>query len=76
MKKNKGKLHKTFSAAKLAVKNQEWDKARNLYDYIIYSIAEERLDNDVQVDDKIEDVKVGVWLERAWYGLENNDLLL
>jgi predicted ATPase len=27
-------------------------------------------------DDKIEKVKVGVWLERFWYGLENNNLLL
>jgi hypothetical protein len=28
------------------------------------------------VDDKIEKIKIGVWLERFWYGLENNNLLL
>ena len=30
----------------------------------------------LQVEDEIEGVRIGIWLERAWYGLENNDLLL
>tara|TARA_R110000751_G_scaffold231960_1_gene333151 strand:- start:627 stop:860 length:234 start_codon:yes stop_codon:yes gene_type:complete len=75
-KKNKGLLHKTFAAARVAAKLGDKDKARDLFDFMIYTIAHERWENDVQVTDEMEDVRVGVWLERAWYGLENNDLLL
>jgi len=28
------------------------------------------------VDDLIDDVRVGLWLERFWYFLENNNLML
>lgn len=75
-KKDKGLLHKTFTAAREAVNAGEDDKARDLFDFIIYQIANKRWEDDIQVDEKIEGVKVGVWLERAWYGLENNNLLL
>ena len=43
---------------------------------MIYQIANERWENDAQVDDEIEGVRIGIWLERVWYGLENNNLLL
>ena len=75
-KKEKGILHKSFSAAREAVKEGNDDKAHDLFDFMIYTIANERWENDVQVDEEIEGVRVGIWLERAWYGLENNGLLL
>lgn len=76
VKKEKGILHKSFEAAREAVKLGNGDKARDLFDFMILTIAEERWENDVQVDEEIEGVRVGIWLERAWYGLENNGLLL
>lgn len=75
-KKDKGILHNSFAAARAAVKAGEEDKARDLFDFIIYQIANKRWEDNIQVDDEIEGVRVGVWLERAWYGLENNNLLL
>jgi len=39
-------------------------------------VANKRYIGGLKVEDKIENVKVGVWLERYWYGLENNNLLL
>jgi len=74
-KKEKGLLHRTFTEARECVTSNP-DRARDLFDFMIYTVANERYENDIQVDDKIEGVKVGVWLERAWYGLENNNLLL
>ena len=75
-KKEKGILHKSFATAREAVKSGENDRARDLFDFMIYQIANERWENDAQVDDEIEGVRIGIWLERAWYGLENNNLLL
>jgi len=75
-KKNKGVLHKSFAAAREAVKLGNDDQARDLFDFMIYTVANERWNNDIQVDEDIEGVRVGIWLERAWYGLENNNLLL
>jgi len=74
-KKDKGLLHRTFAEARECTTSNP-DRARDLFDFMIYTVANERYENDIQVDDKIEGVKVGVWLERAWYGLENNNLLL
>jgi hypothetical protein len=39
-------------------------------------VANYRIIDGMKVDDKVENVKIGVWLERYWYGLENNNLLL
>lgn len=74
-KKEKGILHKTFVKAKEAVANGENDIARDLYDFMIYLVAQERLEG-ADVNKEMEDVRIGIWLERAWYGLENNNLLL
>ncbi len=74
-KKEKGILHKTFIKAKEAVANGESDIARDLYDFMIYLVAQERLEG-ASVDKEMENVRIGIWLERAWYGLENNNLLL
>jgi|TARA_B110000285_G_scaffold82048_1_gene94522 hypothetical protein len=75
-KVKKGVLHKTFAAARKSAKAGEDDKARDLFDFMILKLANERWDNDAQVNDEIEGVRIGIWLERAWYGLENNNLLL
>ena len=74
-KKEKGVLHKAFEKARSAVKAGENNTARDLFDFMIVTVANERLDG-AGVNDTIEDVRIGIWLERAWYGLENNNLLL
>jgi len=74
-KKEKGVLHKTFEKARAAVKVGENNTARDLFDFMIVTVANERLDG-AGINDTIEDVRIGIWLERAWYGLENNNLLL
>jgi len=76
MKKRKGVLTKTYEQAKMAVEQGNTDHARDLFDFGILHVAEKRYHDGLAVDDKIEKVKVGVWLERFWYGLENNNLLL
>jgi len=75
-KKEKGILTKTYAQAKEAVEAGNLDHARDLFDFGILHVAERRFLENLEVDAKIEKVKVGVWLERFWYGLENNNLLL
>tara|TARA_R110000796_G_scaffold252273_1_gene385878 strand:+ start:222 stop:458 length:237 start_codon:yes stop_codon:yes gene_type:complete len=74
-KADKGILHQTFDKAREAVNQGENDTARNLFDFMILLVAQERLEG-ADENYKMEEVKIGVWLERAWYGLENNNLLL
>ncbi len=74
-KTEKGILHKSFEKAREAVKSGNNDIARDLFDFMIVTVANERLEG-AGVNDTIEDVRIGIWLERAWYGLENNNLLL
>jgi hypothetical protein len=76
MKKEKGVLTRTYEQAKTAIENGHRDKARDLFDFGIMHVANKRYMGGLKVEDKIENVKVGVWLERFWYGLENNNLLL
>ena len=75
-KKEKGILTKTYAQAKQAVEQGNLDHARDLFDFDILKVADKRFNEGLSVDEKIENVKVGVWLERFWYGLENNNLLL
>ena len=44
-------------------------------DYGIVKVAEAR-DEGLDVDDLLDDVRIGLWLERFWYFLENNNLML
>ena len=75
-KKEKGVLHKAFEKARgSSPKLEKNNTARDLFDFMIVTVANERLDG-AGVNDTIEDVRIGIWLERAWYGLENNNLLL
>jgi hypothetical protein len=41
----------------------------------ILKVAQAR-EEGMGVDDLIDDVRVGLWLERFWYFLENNNLML
>ena len=75
-KKEKGTLTKIYEKAKTALGDGNLDLARDYFDFGIVHIAHRRFEDNVGVDEKIENVKVGVWLERFWYGLENNNLLL
>ena len=51
------------------------ESARDLADLGIMKIAQAR-EEGMGVDDLIDDVRVGLWLERFWYFLENNNLML
>lgn len=75
-KKEKGTLTKIYENAKNALEAGNSDLARDYFDFGIMHVADKRYTDGLKVDDKIENVKVGVWLERFWYGLENNNLLL
>jgi len=64
-----------YEQAREALKAGNLDKARDLADYGIVKVAEAR-DEGLDVDDELDDVRIGLWLERFWYFLENNNLML
>ena len=51
------------------------DKARDLADFGIVQVASARSEG-MSTSDTIDDVRIGLWLERFWYFLENNNLML
>ena len=64
-----------YEQAREALKAGNLNKARDLADYGIVKVAEAR-DEGLDVDDELDDVRIGLWLERFWYFLENNNLML
>ena len=50
-----------YENARKSLKQEKLDKAR---------------DEGMGVDDELDDIRIGLWLERFWYFLENNNLLL
>ncbi len=64
-----------YEQAREALKAGNLDKARDMADYGIVKVAEAR-DEGMGVDDTLDDVRIGLWLERFWYFLENNNLML
>ena len=72
----KGSVSKTYDKAKKALKEDNKDLARDLCDLGILLVAQHRQSNQLSVDDTIDNVKIGLWFERFWYTLENNNLLL
>lgn len=64
-----------YENARESLKQEKLDKARDWADYGIVKVAEAR-DEGMGVDDELDDVRIGLWLERFWYFLENNNLLL
>jgi hypothetical protein len=65
----------SYKKARQAVKEGNLDLARDLFDFGLMIVAKERYEGK-EIDDLIEGVKISLWLERFWYGLENNNLLL
>tara|TARA_B100000963_G_C22537958_1_gene630760 strand:+ start:251 stop:583 length:333 start_codon:yes stop_codon:yes gene_type:complete len=64
-----------YEQAREALKAGDEDKARDMADYGIVKVAEARCEG-MGVDDELDDVRIGLWLERFWYFLENNNLML
>lgn len=75
-KYEEGLLDKGFNKAKYFLEKQQFDNARDLIDKCIAIIGNERYYNNRDVEYKLENVRIKVWLERFWYLLENNNLLL
>ncbi len=63
-----------YEQAREALAVGNLDKARDMADYGIVKIAEARGEG-ADIDDLIDNVRVGLWLERFWYFLENNNLM-
>ena len=64
-----------YEQAREALKAGDRDKARDLADFGIVKVADAR-NEGMNIDDTLDDVRIGLWLERFWYFLENNNLLL
>ena len=64
-----------YTECREALKEGNLDTARDLADMGIMKVAQAR-EEGAGVDDLIDDVRVGLWLERFWYFLENNNLML
>jgi hypothetical protein len=75
-KYEEGLLNKGFNKAKFLIEKQQFNDARDLIDKCIAIVGNERYYNNKEVEDKLENVRIKVWLERFWYLLENNNLLL
>lgn len=73
--KDKPIVTDTYKKARQALKEGDKDLARDLFDFGLMVVAKERYEGK-SIDDLIEGIKISLWLERFWYGLENNDLLL
>jgi hypothetical protein len=68
-------LHNCLDQAKKYIKLGERDKSRDYLDMGIAFVAEKKI-SGMGGEDKIEDVKINLWLERFWMFLENNNLML
>ena len=64
-----------YTNAREALSRGEENKARDLADFGIMQVADARAEG-MSVDDLMDDVRIGLWLERFWYFLENNNLML
>ena len=68
-------IDSVYAQAREVLKEGRVDEARDLADYGIV-MATEAQEEGLTMDDEIEGVRIGLWLERFWYFLENNNLLL
>jgi len=71
-----GSVSRTYKKVKEALKKGDMDVVRDLCDLGILLVAQERYNENRDVDYPLDGVRIGLWLERFWYTLENNDLLL
>lgn len=63
-----------YDQAREALAVGNLNKARDMADYGIVKVAEARGEG-ADINDLIDGVRVGLWLERFWYFLENNNLM-
>jgi len=68
-------IDSVYAQAREVLKEGRVDEARDLADYGIVMAAEAQ-EEGLTMDDELEGVRIGLWLERFWYFLENNNLLL
>ena len=61
--------------AKQLLAEGKCDEARDNIDYAIIKVAEAKMEGKTD-SDLLEGVRIGLLMERLWYFLENNDLLL
>lgn len=64
-----------YNAARQAVANGKMDEARDLFDMGLAKVATARGEG-MGDKDLLDGVRIELWLERFWYGLENNNLLI
>ncbi len=64
-----------YNDARNAVNNGNMDEARDLFDMGLVKVATARGEG-MGDKDLLDGVRIELWLERFWYGLENNNLLL
>ena len=64
-----------YAQAREVLKEGRVDEARDLADFGIVMAAQAQ-EEGLTMDDELEGVRIGLWLERFWYFLENNNLLL
>jgi hypothetical protein len=68
-------LHHLLDTAKDYLKNNNPDLARDHADMGLAYIAGKRREG-YEATDKIEDIRLELWLERFWLFLEKNNLML
>ena len=72
-----GLLTKGYERARNLVSEGKLDEARDVADYCIAVIGTERFENGATAEDTLDGVRIGLWIERFWINiLENNGLLL
>ena len=64
-----------YAQAREVLKEGRVDEVRDLADFGIVMAAQAQ-EEGLTMDDELEGVRIGLWLERFWYFLENNNLLL
>jgi hypothetical protein len=75
MKIEKQILHHYFDQAKIMFKQGKTDEARDYLDMMLMHVALKR-GNGSNIDEKIEDIPIGLWIDRAWQHLEKWNLML
>lgn len=76
MKKQDRPLTRIFEQAKKAISNNQLDQARDLLDLGIATVANYYLLDKKSPKDKVEKTTLDIWMERFWYQLELNNLIL
>lgn len=76
MIKTKTTISDCYAQAREALAQGNLDKARDMADYGIVKAAEAQDELGMGINDELDGTRIGLWLERFWYFLENNNLML